>query len=105
MPGADFDLFFAEARRRWPWLPEAVAHGYARRYGTRMAGLLEGAGSLADLGRPFGGTLYEREARFLVETEWARGAADVLDRRTKHGLHLTAAERAAFTGWFEATVP
>ena len=56
-------------------------------------------GSSADLGRHFGGQLYEREARYLVEHEWAMTAEDILDRRTKHGLRLTAAQKAAFADW------
>ena len=50
----------------------------------------------ADLGRHFGGSLYEREASYLRDTEWATTAADILDRRTKHGLHLTPVQRAEF---------
>jgi D-erythritol 1-phosphate dehydrogenase len=100
MPGGDFAPFLAALRRRHPWLPEPVALGYARRYGTRADALLADATTLADLGRHFGATLYEREARFLADTEWARTAEDVLERRTKHGLHLDAAERAAFRAWF-----
>src|SRR5579872_4946797 len=105
IPGADFALFLSEVRRRRPWLPEQVAHGYARRYGARVKGLLDGAKSVGDLGRPFGGTLYEREARFLAEHEWAVDAEDVLERRTKHFLHLTERERADFTAWFEMLAP
>jgi glycerol-3-phosphate dehydrogenase len=100
MPDADFDRFLAALRKAHPWLPQDVAHGYARRYGTRTEALLHGAKNLAALGHHFGGTLYEREARFLAETEWADTAEDILDRRTKHGLHLTAQQRAAFETWF-----
>ncbi len=105
IPGADFSLFLKELRRRHPWLPQDVAHGYARRYGTRVESLLKGAKSIGDLGRSFGGTLYEREARFLAEEEWATEAEDILERRTKHALHLTAKERAEFTAWFQMLTP
>jgi glycerol-3-phosphate dehydrogenase len=100
-PDANFSLFLQELRLRRPWLPLEVAHGYARRYGTRVDSLLHGAKSISDLGRPFGGTLYEREARFLAREEWAIDAEDILERRTKHGLHLTEKERADFTAWFQ----
>ena len=43
--------------------------------------------------------VYERDADYLRETEWTAQAADVLDRRTKHGLHLSSEERAAFEHW------
>jgi glycerol-3-phosphate dehydrogenase len=100
IPEADFTLFLQEQRRRRPWLPQEVARGYGRRYGTRVESLLDGARSISDLGRLFGGTLYEREARFLAEEEWATDAEDVLERRTKHALHLTDGQRADFTAWF-----
>lgn len=58
--------------------------------------ILGSARTCADLGRHFGGSFYEREATYLRETEWARTAADILERRTKHGLHLTPAQRAEF---------
>jgi len=67
--------------------------------------LLDGARSVGDLGRLFGGTFYEREARFLVEDEWATDAEDVLERRTKHGLHLTDRQRADFAAWLEMLTP
>jgi len=67
--------------------------------------VLDGVKSLENLGRHFGGTFYEREARFLAAEEWAREADDVLDRRTKHGLHLTVAERSDFAAWFGAVAP
>jgi glycerol-3-phosphate dehydrogenase len=105
IPDADFSLFLQELRRRRPWLPQEVACGYARRYGTRVDSLLAGAKSISDLGRLFGGTLYEREARFLAEEEWATNAEDVLERRTKHALHLTDGQRADFTAWFEMLTP
>lgn len=99
MPGADFDAFFAGFRRRHPWLPGPLATHYARLYGTRADALLADARGMADLGRPFGALLYAREAEFLRETEWARTPEDVLERRTKHGLHMTPAERCAFAAW------
>ena len=37
----------------------------------------------------------------VVAHEWARSADDILTRRTKHYLHLSKDEKAAFRGWFE----
>jgi glycerol-3-phosphate dehydrogenase len=98
---SDFDAWLATLRRQFPWLPGDLASHYGRLYGTRAAALLEGAKAIADLGRHFGALFYEREARFLVRTEWARTVEDILERRTKHGLHLNAAERAAFERWLQ----
>jgi glycerol-3-phosphate dehydrogenase len=94
MPGADFDRFLAGLRARQPCLPEALAHHYARLYGTRTGEVLNGAGDLAGLGRHYGGLLYQCEIDYLRKAEWAQTADDVLDRRTKHGLHLTQEQRA-----------
>jgi glycerol-3-phosphate dehydrogenase len=99
IPGADFARMSAALAACHPWLPGPVVAGYARRYGARADDLLAGASSLADLGRHFGATFYEREARFLIAQEWATTAEDILTRRTKHGLHLSAGERAGFEAW------
>ena len=43
----------------------------------------------------FGAGLSEREVDFLIRTEWARSAEDMLWRRSKLGLHMTQSERTA----------
>ncbi|RUZ72732.1 glycerol-3-phosphate dehydrogenase, partial [Mesorhizobium sp. M7A.F.Ca.US.003.02.2.1] len=100
LPNADFEQFLSDLHVEFPWLSPSLVKHYARSYGTRARQLLAGAQSEADLGRRFGPDLYEREAKFLVETEWAGTSADILERRTKHGLHISAAERKAFEDWF-----
>jgi glycerol-3-phosphate dehydrogenase len=105
LPGADFAGWLVRFRAAHPWLPEALSHHYGRLYGTRAEALLGAADSLAALGRHFGGQLYEREAEFLLAEEWAESAEDVLERRTKHGLHLSEAERAGFAAWLAARAP
>jgi glycerol-3-phosphate dehydrogenase len=99
LPGADFGRFQAMLQARHPWLPAGLGRHYARLYGSRAERLLEGAAGVADLGRHFGGLLYEREVAYLRRVEWAETAADMLERRTKHHLHLTADERRAFEAW------
>ncbi|MBV8919153.1 glycerol-3-phosphate dehydrogenase [Bradyrhizobium sp.] len=107
LPGGDmtsFPDFAAELAREYAALPQDLVHHYARLYGTRARELLGSARRCADLGRHFGANLYEREASYVSDTEWATCAADILDRRTKHRLSLTSAERAAFqtavgSGW------
>jgi glycerol-3-phosphate dehydrogenase len=94
MPDADFDGFLRAFRREYAWLPEALAHHYARLYGTRAPDVLNGARDMAGLGQHFGGLLHACEIDYLRKAEWAVTAEDVLDRRTKHGLHLTPEQRA-----------
>jgi glycerol-3-phosphate dehydrogenase len=50
---------------------------------------------VADLGRDFGAELSSREVDYLMAEEWAMTADDVLWRRTKCGLPMTAQQRAA----------
>ncbi len=98
---ADFEQFLAEARARYPWLPASLLKHYGRLYGTRMHALLDGATSLADLGETFGPDFHAREAEFVIRTEWAQTAQDVVERRTKHARHMSPAERERFAAWFE----
>ncbi len=95
MANGDFDAFLSGIKREYPWLPGALAHHYARLYGTRAKVLIGTATSLADLGSHFGGLLHEREIAYLRQSEWALTAEDILHRRTKHGLHLTTKQRQA----------
>lgn len=99
MPEADFEAFLSALGASLPWLPEALARHYARLYGTRTAQVIGKADSVAALGRHFGGLLYQCEIDYLREAEWARTAEDVLDRRTKHGLHITPDQRAAVAAY------
>ncbi|WP_313196257.1 glycerol-3-phosphate dehydrogenase [Shinella zoogloeoides] len=107
LPGGDFavDGFDAEVKglvAQFPFLAPAHARRLVRLYGTRAKAMLEGAKTVDDLGRHFGSDLYEREVRWLMKEEWARHAEDVLWRRTKRGLHLTAAEAAALEDYMAA---
>ena len=61
--------------------------------------------TVADLGRHFGGSLYEVEARYFMRDEWAVEADDILWRRTKEGLHMTAEQRAQFAQWISLQIP
>lgn len=99
IPSADFERFLDDIRRRCPWLPDDLAYRYARAYGTRIEALLDGARSLAELGRDFGAGLYEREVAYLVDNEWAETAVDILWRRTKRGLHVPSETAASLEAW------
>lgn len=97
LPGGDFPVtgradLVAALRREYPFLTGAHAARLARLYGTRARRFLKGAELIEDLGRDFGGTLTEAELRYLHAEEWARTGEDVLWRRSKLGLVLTAAQ-------------
>ena len=94
-----FDQFVDAAARIKPGLPRELVRILARRHGSGLDELLEQVKTVADLGRFFGGHLYEVEVRYLIRDEWAVEAEDILWRRTKEGLHMTEAERDAFARW------
>lgn len=101
MRDADFDQFLGDIKVQYPWLPADLAKHYARLYGTRLHALVGKATGVDDLGIAFTPLFREREAQFLMETEWAQTANDILERRTKHGLHMTPAQRQAFVAWYD----
>ncbi len=98
-PDQDFEHFVQAVRRRWPWLPPSLARRLAHAQGSRIERLLDGVNSLADLGLHYGGDLYEAELEFMHREEWACSANDMLWRRSKLGLHLSAEQRAAVAAW------
>ncbi|OEC94143.1 MULTISPECIES: glycerol-3-phosphate dehydrogenase [unclassified Rhizobium] len=102
IPNADYVAFADTLRAAYPWMPRALVNHYGHLYGARTRQIVGNAMSLAELGRHFGGNLYEAEVRYLVASEWALAAEDVLMRRTKEGLRMTAEEKADFAAWFDA---
>ena len=100
LPGGDFprqaqaDLV-ADLQRDYAFLSDRDARRIGRAYGTRARKWLGGARDWEDLGRCFGAGLTEAEVDYLRREEWALTADDVLWRRTKLGLHMSAAEQAA----------
>ncbi len=95
LPGRDRNAWFAELCRRYPQLPAPLLRALADRHGTRALRVLGDARTVADLGRDFGAELTSREVDYLMAEEWATTADDVLWRRTKCGLPMTRAQRAA----------
>lgn len=105
LPGGDlFPAFVDWLRALSAWMPLPIVDRMSRAYGTRLRDLLGGAAGLADLGRHFGAGLYEAEVRWLVEREFARTAEDILWRRTKLGLRVTATEAAALEAWLQRSL-
>ena len=99
LPGGDFphDGVVALTRdlaARYPFLTPYWAARLIRAYGTEAAAVLGAAREASDLGEDFGATLTAAELRWLMRHEFARAADDVVWRRTKLGLRLTAAEVA-----------
>lgn len=100
LPGGDFPLdgkaaLAGRLRGEHPFLTPEWAARLIRAYGTDAWAVLGGAASAEALGRDFGATLSEAEVRWLMRHEFARHAADVVWRRSKLGLRMTAEQIAA----------
>ena len=100
LPGGDFppdgyEREVARLRADFPFLEGGHARRLVRAYGTRARTLLGSARSQADLGLYFGADLTEAEVGYLMDHEWAQSAEDVLWRRSKLGLRISAVEIAA----------
>ncbi|MDF1619758.1 glycerol-3-phosphate dehydrogenase [Pseudothioclava nitratireducens] len=107
LPGGDFpvDGVKALARElcdRHPFLTEFWALRLVRAYGTEATKLLGNARTAEDLGRDFGATLTAAEVNWLMDYEYARTAEDVVWRRTKLGLRLSAEQIRDLDEWMAA---
>jgi glycerol-3-phosphate dehydrogenase len=107
LPGGEFPVDRVAAQvdqliSRYPFLARPHAARLVRMYGTRAKDVLGAARSAADLGRDFGATLTEAEIDYLMREEWAERAEDVLWRRSKLGLRLSADQAAAVAGAMDA---
>ncbi|MBM3116217.1 glycerol-3-phosphate dehydrogenase [Jeongeupia naejangsanensis] len=95
----DFDAFLARFRGRHPWIPDALSERYCRLYGSRAERLIGDAVVMAQLGTELVPGLYEAEARYLIDNEWARSSEDLLWRRTKLGLHCLQGDVQRLDAW------
>jgi glycerol-3-phosphate dehydrogenase len=93
LPGGDRNAWCSELARRYPHLSKDNLCALAHRYGTRATEVLGNAKTAEDLGEDFGAGLTEREIAYVREEEWARTSDDILWRRTKCGLSMTAVQR------------
>ncbi|MCL6417442.1 glycerol-3-phosphate dehydrogenase [Aestuariirhabdus sp. Z084] len=93
LPGGEFtdkESLKVSLGRVYPWLPEALTTRLVRSYGTLSHQILDGAKSLEDLGQHYGAGLYQREVDYLITREWTHTLEDLIWRRTKLGLRLSA---------------
>lgn len=99
LPGGDiqqssFSDFVDALIQQYHWLEPTIIRRYANSYGTRTHELLNGLNTTDHLGQHFGGSLYEHEVEFLKTQEWAETLEDILWRRSKLGLFMSAEQQA-----------
>lgn len=108
LPGGDIDdqeSFTARLEADFPFLGTARAQRFARSYGTLCLAFLNGARRAEDLGESFGAGLTAAEVDYLVDHEWACSAEDILWRRTKLGLRLTADQQRRVAEYLSRSRP
>ena len=98
----DFDAFVSASTKAYPFMKSNDLYRLCRAYGSRISLILDGASDFCDLGKDFGQGLTEAEVEYLCLHEWAQSAEDILWRRTKLGVHMSAAEIEGLEAWFEA---
>ena len=99
LPGGDFRLgeieaIVADLQHRYSFMTPRNVRRMFRAYGTDAYEVFGDARFGPDMGKSFG-LLTEREVSYLKANEWARTPEDILWRRSKLGLHLSAEEQAA----------
>lgn len=108
LPGGDFPVdgvlpLMDGLMRDYSFLDPKWARRLVRAYGTQARAILGDATQTADLGRHFGASLTEREVRWLMDNEYVQRADDVVWRRSKLGLRMTAPEIKALDRWIADT--
>lgn len=94
-----FPEFIALCQDSYPFLDRATVTRMARSYGQRIHRVLAGVEDLQDLGAPIVPGLYPCEIHYLQASEFAQTAEDILWRRSKLGLHLSAQQQQQVQDW------
>ena len=94
-PHASYEAAFADYAARYDWMDAVMLKRMLRAYGTRIEQIVGDAKAMGDLGRCYGHDLYEAEVGYLMDQEWVRDIDDLIWRRSKLGLRLSADQISA----------
>lgn len=103
MAYSDVDKYIADQQKAYSFLKPQNVLRLFRAYGTDMQEILKGARFASDLGKSFG-SLSECEIEYLRKHEWVQSADDILWRRSKLGLHMSADEQSALRAYMSVDV-
>lgn len=105
LPGGNFscsrEQLAAQMRNLYPWLTDKQAFRYVTQFGTHTHKLLAGINSQEEMGRCFAEGVYQHEIDYMIDHELVKTGEDLLWRRTKLGLYLTADEQQAITDYIQ----
>lgn len=109
LPGGNFSCSreqLAETiHANYPWLPQALILRYVTQFGTYTWQLLANVSSKQEMGIEFSNSahgIYQREVDYLLEHEMVRTLDDLIWRRTKLGLYLSAEEQQALADYLSS---
>ncbi|MEL7290891.1 MAG: glycerol-3-phosphate dehydrogenase [Pseudomonadota bacterium] len=109
LPGGNFSCSreqLAETiHANYPWLPQALILRYVTQFGTYTWQLLANVSSKQQMGIEFSNSahgIYQREVDYLLEHEMVRTLDDLIWRRTKLGLYLSAEEQQALADYLSS---
>ncbi len=94
LPTGGIQAFIKQLCKDYPWLTTSQAQRIAHAYGSRALHWLK-----QPQGQLFGTQLTQAEVDYLIDTEWASCAQDILWRRSKLGLVLSPQEQAALENY------
>lgn len=93
LPGGfndDIKSVYIQLKKQYAWLEPSLLERLFSSYGLEVHAILQYCSNNNDLGQHFGASLYQKEVDYLVSHEWAQTAEDILWRRTKLGLVMSA---------------
>ncbi|WP_153447964.1 glycerol-3-phosphate dehydrogenase [Vibrio algicola] len=105
LPGGeqyDENQLTRQLRQQCPWLDNKTLHRYCHQYGTQAKKMLTDIQQETEMGHHFGQGVYQTELDYLLQHEFALTAQDVLWRRTKLGIILSAEVQAKITSYIES---
>lgn len=109
LPGGDFPVagvgdLISALRSDYPFLTAPYATRLIKAYGTEAQTVLGDAKEAVDLGQMFGASLSAREVTWMMTHEYARTAEDVVWRRTRLGLWMSADEIIVLGQWMAGQI-
>ena len=99
IPHTELDKTATVLGQSYPFLASSLLSRYLSAYGSETLSMLSAVTTIADMGQHFGHGLYQLEAKYLVEYEWATSSEDILWRRSKLGLKFDQAQVDALDRW------
>ncbi len=91
--------YLLKLQARYRWMDPGLLARLVAAYGAMTTEIIGDADSVNGLGMHFGHGLYEAEARWLINREWAQTTQDILWRRTRLGLKFSEGQQRTLEHW------